>query len=255
MSLHLVTGRAGSAHINSDMVGRFNAGIIGSGSYILDTQNGLTATIESANAVTIATGDAIVQGRHVTNEQPETLTIQSGGQGVSRYDLIVIRYTNSGGIENAALTVITGTPSSSPADPSYNNGSILDGDTTVDIPLYRVVIDGLNIDHIDTLAETQSPMSEYAVAIPVIYAQDVDVATTNNGSVAPFGAYGEITPNLPSDAVPISATIIGAYSTNPCTLTYRMSNSIGSRSLSVYSHTAATIKVRIAYRIRDTFPQ
>ncbi len=156
MSLHLVTGHAGSAHVNSDMVGRFNAGIIGHDAYILDTQNGLTATIDSANAVTIATGDAIVQGRHVTNESPETLTIQSGGQGVSRYDLIVIRYTNSGGIENAALTVITGTPSANPVDPSYNDDSILDGETTVDIPLYRVVIDGLNIDHIDTLANTIS---------------------------------------------------------------------------------------------------
>ena len=155
--MHLVTGRAGSAHINSDMVGRFNAGIIGHDAYILDTQNGLTATIESANAVTIATGDAIVQGRHVTNESPETLTIQSGGQGVSRYDLIVIRYTNNGGIESASLAVITGTPSANPADPAYNNGSILDGETTVDIPLYRVVIDGLNIDRVDTLAQNIKP--------------------------------------------------------------------------------------------------
>lgn len=154
MSMHLVTGRAGSAHINSDMVGRFNAGVVGSDSYILDTQDNLACTVVDNNNITIETGDAIVQGRHVTNESPETLTIQSGGQNVSRYDLIVIRYTNSGGIESASLAVITGTPSASPTDPAYNNGSILDGETAVDIPLYRVVIDGLNIDHIDTLAET-----------------------------------------------------------------------------------------------------
>lgn len=158
--MHLVTGRAGSAHINSDMVGRFNAGIVGDGAYILDTQNKMICTVVDANHVTIATGDAVVQGRHVTNEAAETLTIQSGGQGVSRHDLVCIRYANNGGIESASLVVITGTASAAPVDPSYNDGSILDGDSPVDIPLYRLVINGINLESVDTLVPTIKPFEE-----------------------------------------------------------------------------------------------
>lgn len=157
--MHLVTGRAGSAHINSDMVGRFNAGTIGDGAYILNTQNKMICTVVDANHVTIATGDAVVQGRHVTNESAVTLTIQSGGQGVSRHDLVCIRYTNNSGIESAELVVVAGTPSAAPVDPSYNDGSILDGDTPVDIPLYRLVIDGINLESVDALAETIEPFT------------------------------------------------------------------------------------------------
>lgn len=254
MSLHLVTGHAGSAHINSNMVGRFNAGTIGDDAYILDTQDKLACTVVDNNNITIETGDAVVQGRHVTNEAPVSLTIQSGAQNVGRHDLVCIEYTNVGGVESATLVLIKGTAAASPVDPSYNSGSILDNDQTVDIPIYRVVLDGLNIDRVDTLAETVKPISTpLSVSVPVIYAIDVDVVTTANSYVSPFSAYGEIVPNLPDGAVPIAATIKNAASTNPCTLAFRMNSN--PQSLSVYSHAAATIKVRIAYRIRDTFPQ
>lgn len=179
--MHLVTGRAGSAHINSDMVGRFNAGTIGDGAYILNTQNKMICTVADANHVTIATGDAVVQGRHVTNEAAETLTIQSGGQGVSRHDLVCVRYTNSGGIESAELVVITGTASAAPVDPSYNDGSILDGDTPVDIPLYRLVINGINLDSVDALAETIEPFTLNGNPFIAIDTVRVTVPSTSAG--------------------------------------------------------------------------
>ncbi len=47
------------------------------------------------------------------------------------------------------LAVITGTPAaSSPADPSYNTGSIANGDTLVDFPLYRVSLNGISIESV-----------------------------------------------------------------------------------------------------------
>lgn len=163
--MHLVTGRAGTPHINSDMVGRFNAGVIGGGSYIFNTQDQLACTIEDANTVSIATGDAVIQGRNVTNEAPVSLSVQSGAQGVSRYDLVCIRYENSGGIETASLVVITGTPSATPTDPSYNDGSILDGALVVDIPVYRLVINGVSLEHAERLVDVIKPFEEKQQAI------------------------------------------------------------------------------------------
>lgn len=178
--MHLVTGRAGEPHVNSDMVGRFNAGTIGAGSYILPTQNNMACTVVDANNVTIATGDAVVQGRHVTNEAAVTLAIQSGGQEVSRHDLVCVRYTNNGGIESAELAVITGTPSANPVDPQYNDGSILDGDSTVDVPIYRLVINGINLDSVDKLVETITPYEDRQQAIGnILFSGSWAIGATN----------------------------------------------------------------------------
>ena len=201
--MHLVTGRAGNAHINSDMVGRFNAGVIGSDSYILKTQNELACTIEDANTVSIATGDAVIQGRNVTNEAPVTLSVQSGAQNVSRYDLVCVRYENNGGIETASLVIITGTPSATPVDPSYNDGSILDGALVVDIPIYRLIIDGVSIADVNKLVPTIGGFQDrlakpvhveaFEVTIPSIpHGQNSSAIYTNVAHVAhsPIGVMG-----------------------------------------------------------------
>ena len=52
------------------------------------------------------------------------------------------------------LAVITGTPAASnPALPSYNTGSIVQGDTLVDFPLYTVNLDGISIESVDRMVE------------------------------------------------------------------------------------------------------
>ena len=77
------------------------------------------------------------------------LTIANGTQGYRRNDLIVARYTKaaSTGIEAVNLVVIKGTPkASNPADPAYNTGDIITNHAaTVDVPLYRVPLNGLNV--------------------------------------------------------------------------------------------------------------
>lgn len=239
MSLHLVTGHAGSAHINSNMVGRFNAGTIGDDAYILDTQDKLACTVVDNNNITIETGDAVVQGRHVTNEAPVSLTIQSGAQNVGRHDLVCIEYTNVGGVESATLVLVKGTAAASPVDPSYNSGSILDNDQTVDIPIYRVVLDGLNIDRVDTLAETVKPISA-----PVVEYVDVTAPTTANNNVPPWGAYGEINPVLPAGAEVIGCYVSNNSSANSALATYRVSTN----SIFIYTRSAQdNYTVRLSY--------
>jgi hypothetical protein len=148
MTVELITGYSGAAHIDSSDVQHLIAGVVGPGSYVLQTQNKLSLTVNSANKVTLNTGDAVIAGgAHVRVSAAEALTVTSGTQGANRTDLVVLRYTkNSSNVESAQAVVIKGTATSGTAsDPSYNTGSIIDGKTTVDMPLYRIPISGVNL--------------------------------------------------------------------------------------------------------------
>ena len=147
MASELITGFAGKPHVGSDDMGAFQAGILGTGSYVLQTGQQLKATVASANKVTIGTGDLVMNGRHVRMATTTDLTIQNGSQGKKRNDLIVCRYQKaSDGKETATLTVVKGTATSgTPADPSTNKTSILDGASVSDMPLYRIPITNLSV--------------------------------------------------------------------------------------------------------------
>lgn len=145
MAIELITGHAGTAHISSADDGAYNAGTAGAGRYILQTANQLVATMADANTCTIATGDALFDGRHVRLTSPESVTIDSGTQGQQRHDIVGIAYTISGGMESAALSVIKGTPAASAVDPDLPTGNILEGASSAFMPLYRIPLDGISV--------------------------------------------------------------------------------------------------------------
>ena len=147
MASELITGFAGTPHVGSDDMGTFQAGILGTGSYVLQTGQQLKATVASANKITIGTGDLVMNGRHVRMATATDLTIQNGTQGQKRNDLIVCRYSKaSDGKETATLVVVKGTATTgTPADPSTNKTSILDGASVSDMPLYRIPITNLSV--------------------------------------------------------------------------------------------------------------
>ncbi len=156
MSISLVTGYAGTAHVTSAEDGSRNAGIFGEGTYILDRGQKLAATATSANTITIADGDIMMQGRHVciAAGTSEEVSISNGISGMNRHDLIVLRYNKntSSGVESVELAVIQGTSTSGTAgDPTYTAGNILNGATTCEVPLYRVVLNGINIEAVEQL--------------------------------------------------------------------------------------------------------
>lgn len=148
MTVELITGYSGTPHIGSDDVQHLLAGIVGGGSYALDTGKTLAIAVNSANSVTVDTGDAIIAGgAHVRVAAAEKLTVTSGAQGVKRNDLVCLRYTKaSDNKESASLVVVKGTATSgTPADPAVNTGSIIDGKATVDMPLYRLPLNGVSL--------------------------------------------------------------------------------------------------------------
>ena len=147
MTVELITGHAGAAHISSADAGWFNAGAFGSGKYVLDTGAQLAATVQSANLVTIGVGDALFEGRHVRVSATENVTIDNGAQNLGRHDIICIKYEydTSLDVESASIVVVKGTAAASPADPTIPSGSILDGATEAYMPLWRIVLDGITV--------------------------------------------------------------------------------------------------------------
>ena len=160
MASELITGFAGTPHVGSDDMGAFQAGILGTGSYVLQTGQQLKATVSSANKITIGTGDLVMNGRHVRMATATDLTIQNGSQGQKRNDLIVCRYSKaSDGKETATLVIVKGTATSgTPADPSTNKTSILDGASVSDMPLYRIPITNLSVGTPVQLFEILTPL-------------------------------------------------------------------------------------------------
>lgn len=150
-NLHLITGYKGEEHVTSADAGSFNAAIIGSGSFVLNVGSKFAVTVVSNNTIRIADGDGIIQGRHFRLEENKyvDLAIENGVSGYQRNDLIVARYTKdaSTGVENCNLVVIKGTSvTSNPVDPAYTDGDIITNhDAQADFPLYRIPIDGLNV--------------------------------------------------------------------------------------------------------------
>lgn len=160
MPLHLVTGYKGAAHITATDAGALNAGMFGTGEYVLDSGNKFAASVLSSNAVQILDGDLMMQGRHITLKKgtSEDITINNGTVGMNRNDLIVIRYTKDAitGIENAEFAVIQGEGTRGTAsDPEYTTGDILSGDCTLhEMPLYRIPLTELVVGTPEPLFKT-----------------------------------------------------------------------------------------------------
>ena len=156
---HLVTGYAGHAHIKSEDAGAFNAALIGSGQYVMDTGNKFSGSIINNNTVRILDGEGIMYGRHFRIEPGsyEDMTIDTGTAGKNRIDLIVMEYSKNADdeTESVQLKVIKGTETSGTASvPSYTDGDILDGASKNQMPLYKVALAGVVLSTITPLFST-----------------------------------------------------------------------------------------------------
>lgn len=159
--MNIITGYRNKPHVTSQQLRNTYIPIFGPDAKILDVGSKMAVTVISANEIEIADGQLICEGctAEIAHGTTESLTIENGAQGEQRIDLIVARYTkNAGtGVEDMQLAVVKGTPATSnPAVPEYNTGSIADGDSPVDFPLYQVNLDGISITSVDPLVSTVS---------------------------------------------------------------------------------------------------
>ena len=164
--MEIVTGKAGVPHVSSADDGRRIAGEVGTGSYVLQTGGKLAPSLVDANTVRIATGDMIVQGRHIGVTAPEDVKVASGSQGKKRMDYICVHYTRdvSGSsptlVETVEWKVLRGTPGSSAVAPSVPKGSILDGNADVTVPICSVTFDGLTTGQPKLLIPELTPLAD-----------------------------------------------------------------------------------------------
>jgi len=155
-NMHLVTGYAGKEHVTAADHGSFYAALISSGSFVLDKGNKLAINKISNNTVRVLDGDVLMQGRHcrVADAAFVDLAVESGQNGYKRRDLVCVRYLRDAdtGVEDCNLIVLRGDPvAASPADPEYVTGDIIGGALQNDFPLYRLNLNGTEIESIDTL--------------------------------------------------------------------------------------------------------
>lgn len=152
--MELVTGCMGEAHISAEDDAAFYRAIFGEGDWVLETGQKLAYEIVSNNQIDIKDGDILMQGRHgrLEKNKVDSCTITNGAQGKVRHDLIVLRYQKDGeGKEKLTTVVIKGTPGDKGTDPAYQKGDLETGASVNEMPLYRVVITGLNITAVQPL--------------------------------------------------------------------------------------------------------
>lgn len=108
--------------------------------------------------------DIMFQGCHarVTGTY-EDLTFPSGETGKKRVDILVARYTLSEeGLEDMSLLILTGQPvesSQEPQSPAYETGIIANNVSVADMPLYKIIHDGINASGPVAIASTFPPLS------------------------------------------------------------------------------------------------
>lgn len=161
--MKIVTGRTGELHVTSDDDRHLHAGTFGDGKYILNTGTKLNASNPSSNVIRLAKGDVIFQGCHARIEDYEDVELSPGTEGYSRIDVICCQYKKTGGVESTELVVYTGTPAlSNPTvpRPTYESNNILDGAEMADMPLYKIVISGVNVASIERIASIEKGLNE-----------------------------------------------------------------------------------------------
>lgn len=146
MTIELVDGKAGTAHISSEDKAIIHQAKFGASDMVFEWGDAMSCTMQSANKAVIGTGCASIQGLdwHITN--PETVTIQSGSSGKNRNDVICAHYhrETSTGVEKVELVAFKGVPSDGAAvDPTIPSAKILNGSADAYMPLWRIPLTGI----------------------------------------------------------------------------------------------------------------
>ena len=148
MTIELVDGKAGVAHISSEDKAIIHQAKFSKSDVVYDWGDAFKCSMSSSNRATVGTGCASIQGLdwHIT--AAESVTISNGSQGMKRNDIICAHYHRDSktGNENVALTVLKGSPNATAAaDPTIPSGKILSGAVDAYMPLWRIPLDGITV--------------------------------------------------------------------------------------------------------------
>ena len=148
MTIELVDGKAGVAHISSEDKAIIHQAKFSKSDVVYDWGDSFKCSMSSSNRATVGTGCASIQGLdwHITSA--ESVTISNGSQGMKRNDIICAHYNRNPktGNELVELVVLKGTPNATAAaDPTIPSGKILSGAVDAYMPLWRVPLNGITV--------------------------------------------------------------------------------------------------------------
>lgn len=148
MTIELVDGKAGVAHISSEDKAIIHQAKFSKSDVVYDWGDAFKCSMSSSNRATVGTGCASIQGLdwHIT--AAESVTISNGSQGMKRNDIICAHYNRNPktGNELVELVVLKGSPNATAAaDPKVPSGKILSGAVDAYMPLWRIPLDGITV--------------------------------------------------------------------------------------------------------------
>ena len=250
--MKIVTGYKGEAHITSnDDQGR-NQGIVGSKNYIFNVGGKLAVTANGTNALKVMDGEGMIQGVHfrVLPETYDSVSVTLPSSGNHREDYLVVRYTKNSttGVEAVALTLLQGTATPTSMDtvpPTPSTGSILEGDSPVDMVLARVISNNSGIVSV-TPTNGAPPMWEYASSLEALDGQNAYLsqwAILAEGRFETIEAAVEDLSTVDGSTVTLS-NIGGTYDTRTCKV-YKSNSGLACLMLNAQGYVAGTSEVTI----------
>ena len=163
--MQIIDGYTEAPNIYPEDIGEYNIAVFGSGDIVFPVGEQLGYTVVSNNQINVSDGVFMTQGRRgvIKKGSVESCVIDNGTQGQYRNDLIVIEYAKDGsGHESHTLKVIKGTSGTSAVDPAVVTGDIQGGDSLHQMPLYRVRLNGLNIEAVEPMFEVAPTVGRLA---------------------------------------------------------------------------------------------
>lgn len=144
--MNLVTGYRGSAHVTVNDMAAMNRAIFGDGAIVINTGN-LFAASATDEGLSIADGEAVIQGHHVRIGPGDTEEIELDHctSGNYRKDYIVIEIERgSTGIDSGAIVQVVGTAvtTNSAVFPNLQQDTITSSGTKYQLALYTLTWTG-----------------------------------------------------------------------------------------------------------------
>lgn len=125
----------------------------------------LRCTIVNDNTVRLSGGGASNRGYVLWIPDGDTLdlTITTGTQSLDRYDLVVAEFKKGGGDmpDELSFKVVVGTASVTPSDPQLVTSSMLQTGDVNQIAIFRIKLDGINIESIERVAPYASGSASF----------------------------------------------------------------------------------------------
>lgn len=148
---YLITGYWGEPHVTAENDRGINAGIFGTGRFVLPVGEQFKAEYIGNNTIRLYDGKLIDNGAAagIPAGRYIDLLISNAGQGMKRNDLIVFQYSKdvSTLIETGTFTVVQGAETSgTAADPALTQADLLSDEAVLDqFAMWRVSVSGATI--------------------------------------------------------------------------------------------------------------